>query len=590
MRNTVNTFMLQRALSTVALVLVCAFGTAQEIRFTASVDRNSIAVGDRIKLTLELSNSQAPFGHPDFGGLTMVSGPFESSNFSSVNGRMTMSVSRTYVLTATEPGDYTIKPVQVRIGGGVISTEAIKVHVVKATGSPGTSTPSAPPAGANRDLFASISLSKNKAYTGEAVVATYSLFTRYSSIELSDFELPTVSGFWAEEIDIGQANWERDLRTINGLQYRVAVLKKQLLFPQRSGDLKITPMSLTCIVNRGFFNPGTQVEVRSNEAVLKVIELPAGRPADFSGTVGEVGMQVIADRTAVKANEAIDLKVKFNGTANLKLLEAPTLELPPDMETYEPKVVDRISVNGGGMSGTREFQYLVIPRHEGEYILPPVTFSYFDPRTATYKNLRSDTLRFSISAGDGSSGGSAQLQRPTQNDVRVLDKDIRTIRVGDPGLREKGHHLFGSAPWIAGMAAPPLAFLLLLGWNRRRARELADVSGRRRKGADRVARQRLKAAAEALRSNDRHAFYEALGRAMEGYFADKFDLGVAQVNGSTIAERLGSLDNGAVAARYAAVLDRCGMARYAPVEEQPRQQLYDEAAHLIGTIENALKS
>jgi hypothetical protein len=562
---------------------------AQQIIFTASVDRNTFAVGDRIKLTVEMSNGQGSFTHPDLGGLVLVGGPFESSSFNYVNGKMSSSVSRTYLITATAPGDYTIGPAQARVGGGSLQTDPIKVHVEKGSGSTaqGGGGAAAPPAGANRDLFASISLSKNKAYVGEQVTATYTLYSRYQNLELSNYDLPALNGFWAEEIDLGNTTWEDQLEVINGLQYRVAVLKKQLLFPQKSGTLRIEPMELKCLVNRSFFNRGTTVEVRSNAAELKAMDLPPA-PAGFTGTVGELTMDVGADRTDLSANDAIDLKVKFSGKANLKLLDAPVIAFPSDFETYEPKVNDRITVNGAGMSGTREFQYLVIPRHEGDYILPPVVFSYFDVRSGGFRTLTSDTLKFHIGKGNGTSTA-ANISRPSKSDVQVLERDIRTIRTGDLHLGPKEHYLFGSWPWLAGMGAPALALLLLVGVQRRRARELADAGGRRRKSADRVARQRLKAASEALGANDRGTFYQALGKALEGYIADKFDLGVAQVEPTTIRERLGSLDGGNVAERYIRLIEACAMARFAPVESTPRGQLYEEAAGLIGTIEHALR-
>ena len=563
---------------------------AQEITFTATIDRNSCAVGDRIKLSIQLSNGQGSFGHPDFGGLTLVGGPFESSSFNYINGKMSSTVSRTYLLTGTAPGDYTIGPAQARVGGGTLQTEPIKVHVVKGSGNAGSGGSAAQPQqGANRDLFANITLSKSKAYVGEQVTATYTLYSRYQNLELSNYDLPALTGFWAEEIDLGNTSWEDQLQVINGLQYRVAVLKKQLLLPQKSGTLRIEPATLKCLVNRSFFDRGTSVDVRSNAAELRVIDLPPGQPPGFNGTVGELTMEVTTDRTDLQANDAIDLKVRFSGRANLKLLDAPAISFPTDFETYDPKVNDRITVNGGGMSGSREFQYLVIPRHEGVYTIPPVVFSYFDTRSGGYRTVSSDTLVFNVSKGDGTNA-TANISRPSKTDVQLLDQDIRTIRTGDLQLGPKDSHLFGSWPWIAGMGAPALAFLFLLGWQRRRERALADVGGRRRKGADRVARQRLKAAGEALKANDRAAFYQSLGKALEGYFADKFDLGVAQVAPDAVREKLGALENGTIAQRYIALMDTCGMARFAPVEGAPRQQLYDEAAALIGTIEHQLRA
>ncbi len=573
------------------LLLALAFtgARAQEITFTATVDRTSFAVGESIKLTLTLSNAQGRFGDPDLGGLVVVQGPFESSAFNFINGRGTSTISRTYVITATQPGDYTIGAAKAQVGGGSILTEPIKVHVEKGSGAGASSGVLGQQQKKDRDLFATISLNRNKCYVGEQVVATYTLYCRYNALELTSYDMPKLTGFWAEEIDMGDLQWEPNLQTVNGLQYRVAIIKKQLLFPQKSGTLRIDPATLNCIVNRSFFSRGAEVKVQSNAVDLAVQELPAGRPADFNGAVGQLQMEVTGGGTTVKANDAIDLKVRLTGRANLKLLEAPKPAFPADLEVYDPKVSDKVSVNAGGMSGSREFQFLVIPRHEGQYTLEPITLSYFDPEKGNYRQLSSGPLTITVEKGEGSSGaGGAVISRPNRTDVQQLDRDIRYIRTGDLALAPVGRHLFGSWPYLAGMAAPALAFVLLLGWKRRRDAALADAQGMRRKGADKVARQRLKAAGEALARNDREGFYAALSKALHGYISDKFTLGVAEVNAATIREKLGP--TGDTAGPYVQLLESCELARFAPFEDKPRQQVYEEAVALITRIENELRA
>lgn len=567
------------------LLLLCSGTFAQEITFNASVDKNSVATGDRIRLTLSLNGAPMNSGMsaPDLGGLLVVEGPYDQSSFSSVNGRMSSSVARIYVLQATQPGEYTIGAATARVGGGTIQTQPIKIKVVKGENSaPGSSLLEQ---GQKRDpnLFCTIHLSKNKAYVGEQIIATYTLYSRYSSIQSGEYDMPKLDGFWAEEIDLGEPGFN-SVENVNGVGYRVAVLKKQVLFPQRSGKLRLSPMTLNFRVNMSFFSNGTAVKITSNGAEVTVMDLPP-KPADHIGAVGDLKMDVSVANTTVKANEAIDLTVKFSGRANLKLIDAPALNLPTDFERYDPKITDRITVNGGGMQGSREFQYLIIPRHEGDYEVPAITFSYFDPGSGNYKQLSSEALSFHILQGDGNA---ATIQRPTKSDVKQLDRDIRYIRAGDLSLQPRDGHLFGSIPYAAGMTLPIAAFAGFFWWWRRRARLLSDVQGVRRRGADKVARQRLKEAEAALKADDRTRFYTALGKALEGYFADKFDLGVAQVHASSIEDKLGHLDNGVVAKAYSTLIADCELARFAPFENKPRQQCYDEAATLIRRIEDQL--
>lgn len=562
-------------------------GHAQEIGFTAAVDRNTIATGEYVKLSINLTNSKEGFESPSFGGLAVVQGPFENSSFNYVNGKMSSSVGRTWVLTATSPGKYTIGAAKVRVGGGIIQTAPIVIEVTKGAARP-SDVGAAQGQGRDPNLFATIALSKSKAYVGEQVVATYMLYSRYANIELSKYDLPKMEGFWAEEIDLGDTNWEDQLQTVNGLQYRVAVLKRQVLFPQRSGKLRIAPVELSCIVNRSFFNRGSAISTRSNAVEVTALTLPAGAPADFNGAVGELEMVVKADRTEVKANEAIELTITYLGRGNLKLIEAPELDFPNDLEAYDPKVTDKITVNASGMNGSRSFQYLVIPRHEGDFPLEPITFTYFDTRSGGYKTIQADPMTFRIAQGDG--GPVSAIQRPNKSEVEVLGKDIRYIRTGDLLLRPAGEQLFGSLSWFAGMGAPALAFVVFLGWRRKQEKALSDVTGSRRKQADRVARKRLSEAELALRSSDRGAFYDALGKALHGYLADKFGLGPAQMTDALVRERFATFANGGTVAQdYLALTTACDMARFAPVEDRPKQQIYNEAVALIGRIEQLVR-
>lgn len=573
------------------IVLALALGAvlplaAQEITFTASVDRNAIAAGDQIRLTVTLANSQERFSPPDLGGLVVVAGPHESSSFNFINGRTSSTVTRTWVLTATQPGKYTIGPARVKVGRGTIETEPITIEVSK--GSTQGSDPAVQRAQqGDPNLFIIVSLNKSKAYVGEPVVASYHLYNRYTGLEAPKSEPPQLNGFWSEELSTENARWEE--KVVNGIGYRVILIKQQLLFPQRSGKLRIEPMTLNCIVNRNFFNRGTPIDVRSNAVEFTAMALPAGAPADFSGAVGELTLDVQADRKQVKVNEAIEVTVRISGRSNLKLVDAPKLSFPSDFESYEPKVTDKITVSSAGMSGSRGFQYTVIPRHEGHFDLGAIGLSYFDTRTGTYKSLRSEPLVIDVAPGDAST---ITTTAPSlRSDVVALDNDIRFIRSGEADLRPKGHELFGSWPWVAGMSTPGLLFLGFALWDRRRRRMQGDAEGLRRSRAEKVARQRLQEASVALKKNDAAAFYAALSKALHGYVADKFSLGVAELNERELAQRIGKTPEGnETAARLLKVIGHCDMARFAPVEDRPRAELYEEALTLIQRIERLARA
>jgi BatD DUF11 like domain len=562
---------------------------AQEITFTANVDRNVMAVGERLRLTLTLTNGDGNITPPNMGGLAVVGGPSQNRSYSFVNGVQSRTTSVSWMLGAGAPGTYTIGEASVRIGNGVIKTDPITITVTKDAANKGSSANVAPNPGQNADLFASIRLSKEKVFVGEQLVATYTLYSRYANLQLGDTKMPVVNGFWAKEVPAGSVEWENDLVTINGLSYRVAVLKRQVLFPQRAGDLSVDAMELQCTVNQGFFNRGNTLTVRSNTAKVKVLPLPTAPPADFSGASGDLDMRVTTDLNEVKENDPIELTIQVSGRANLELLTAPPITFPSDLETYEPKVVDNISVGAQGMSGSRTFQYLIIPRHTGSYEIGPITMSYFDVTTRSFKSLGGQVFNITVERGDGTTGPSAGA-RPSQKNVELLDADIRYIRTTHEDLLPAGQYLFGSLPWLAGMAAPVLAFGLFTVWNNKRRKQMGDAVGQRMRGANRVAKQRLRQAEAAMRSNDRDVFYASLGKALEGYMADRFALGVAEVNEDNVREKLRDVDSGKSAWAYVNLLKVCQMARFAPVEEKPREQLYAEAEALLGTIEAHLRA
>lgn len=579
----------RQLLTVLAAMLIAACGVAQEIQFTAAVDRTTIEAGEHVRLQITQTNLRARFNMPDLGGMVILQGPFESSGMQDINGRVSRFAQITWTLTATKPGKYTIGSAQVQAGGKTYQTEPITIEVTRSS-APDPNHPSVLQGQArNANIFVTTTLNPSKVYVGQQVVATYTLYSRIGNLDPVKYDWPELSGVWSEEVEVKEKGWRGQPQVINGVPYYVATLRSQLLLPQKSGKLRIEAASLTFLANRTLFSQGSTVAIQSNPAELTVLPLPSPAPADFNGGVGELQLTVQTDRTDLKANEAAQVHIRISGKGNLKLLEPPVLRLPVGFETYDPKVTDKITVNANGMSGSREFEYLLIPRHEGDHELPAIGFSYFDVKSGAYRQLSEAPITFHVRPGDG--GPSATATRPGRTDVQLLENDIRYIRTGDPGLRPAGRLLFGSAPWIAGMAAPALAFMFLLAWRRKRERALADVTGTRQRLADRAARRHLAEAAKLVSASDRGPFYTALSKALQGYMADKFQLGLAQLTQPVVRERLAALPEGeALADRYVALTTACDMARFAPVEETPRQRMYEDAAALIGRIESASRN
>lgn len=576
----------------ISLVLLLFAGlspvaTAQEITFVTTVDRTTMAAGEQVTLTLTMANLQGNVSAPALGGLTVLRGPTSRTDFVIAGGRQVARTSYTWVLTAVSPGKYTIGPAVAKVGNANIETDPITIEVSAALTRP-SSPQLAEGQRRNADIFITLELSRSKGYVGEQVVLSYMLYSRTPSVE-PQWDMPKLEGFWAEDVTLSNSGWLDRYETVNGLRYHVAIIKRQLLFPQRSGKLRIPAYSAKCTLDRSFFNRGRVVDITSNAIEYTAQELPAGAPTDFNGAVGDLQMTVKADRTNLKADEAVELTVRFNGKSNLKLLEGPSIDFPNDFEVYDPKVTDKISVNETGMSGQREFQYLVIPRYEGRYELDPITFSYFDTKSGSYRTLSSEPFIFDVAVGAG--GPTPAAQRSSKSDVKQVGTDIRYLRPGTSNLRPKGQLLFASPRWWLGMVTPAVAFVLLLVWHRRKERDESDVVGMRRKRADKVARERLKQAALALKQNEREPFYTALSKALYGYLTDKLGLGVAEITEARLKERLSVHSGDDVLAKdLMALIGTCDMARFAPVEDRPRQELYEQAAELIGRTEQLTRA
>jgi hypothetical protein len=487
-------------------------------------------------------------------------------------------------------GTFEIGVAKARVDGKVLTSKPIKIEVVKGRSSSASSgaSESSPRSTENSNLMLRIQLSKRNVYKGEQLTATYVLLSRYNNLDLGDMDFPTLDGFWTEDLADEQTTWEPNLEMINGVPYRKAILRQQVLFPQRSGRLEIEPVVLTAVVNRSFFNPGKEVTIRSNSASVEVKPLPDGAPASYNGAVGKLDFSATVDRTELKANEAINLTVKISGSGNLNLIDMPEVEFPQDFEVYDPETADRVSVTPSGVRGSRSFQYLIIPRYPGEYTIPELSFSYFDPARGEFVTESDGPFQFLISDDRGNIP--AEATRRPKNRVEQSGLDIRYIMTDPMALNEKRSHFYGS-PGFWSLAAGPFVLLFVFLVYRRRKEALdRDVVGRKRRRASTMAKKRLRAAEKALKESDTKKFYEEIFKAVYGYLGDKLGIGIGQLSKPMLRsalERKGV--NEATINEVNYVIETCEMARFAPVTEVSDDVFYKRTAELIENLEEKLK-
>lgn len=563
---------------------------SQDVSLSASVNKNPVAMNDHFSLTFTLTNANGNIDPPSLDDFSLLYGPGTSTSVQIVNGRRSSSFSYTYTLAAQKEGTYTIAPATAVINGVVYKSNEIQLKVVKGNSStPQNSGRSNTNQGQNGvssdDLIVKINLNKSKVYVGESVLATFVLYSRYQALELQEFESPSFNGFWSEEIENLRASWDDKIELINGKQYRKATLRQVVLIPQHAGNIEIEKVKLSALVNASFFNRGTLLNATSSPLTLKVLPLPEGKPANFSGAVGQFELKANTSVNTLKSNDALNYIVELKGRGNLKLVSQFNVPFPGDFEKYDPKITENISVDKNGMSGSKKWDYLLIPRHQGDYTIPSITFTYFDLSTKTYKTITSKTIDISVEKGDGENSAGVVYSNINKQDFQLLDEDIRYINNTAPLFIPNGQYLFGSIRYYLFFLSPALLFLLIVVGKRRIEASSKDVVGQKMRKAERKANKRLKKA-ETLLGDGGNAFYDEIFGAIYGYIQDRMNMGISEMNKDEIKERLSSKKIDKVTIdELISVLESCEMARYAPIGNVSKQDLIAQTKKVIANIE-----
>jgi hypothetical protein len=444
-------------------------------------------------------------------------------------------------------------------------------------------------------------MSKQNVFKGEQIVATVKLYVN-PNIPIAGFDevnLPTYEGFYTQDVEIPQqVNFTREV--FDNKIYQVGILKKTILFPQQNGRLTVAPFNMSLLVQQqvkqrsffdDFFNSFRTVKatISSKAVAVNVRDIP-NAPASFMGGVGNFSINSDISAQDVTTNDAVTLKLTINGSGNIRLINTPKLELPSDFEVYDPKVNDNVSVTSSGVSGSKTIEYLFQPRFEGDYTVPAIPFTYFNPGTGTYetKSTPEYQLRVKKGAGDQTAVVTGSIRK---EDVQLLGQDIRYIQTGDPGLQIMGYTFFGTPLFYLIYVGSALAFLVLFFIYRKKAKENANIALMRNKKANKVARKRLKAAAAFMKHNNNEAFHESILKAFEGYLSDKLGIPIADLNRETAVAGLQKRNvEQAVIDDFVSVVEQCEFARYAPASDSgARSELYTKAENTMGLMEKQVK-
>jgi len=608
----------------IVLILLVAFSVAAMAQFSvkATTDRNKVALGEQFQVNYEVEGN-GNFTPPSFKDFQVVGQSTMSGGGMTVyvNGKLmsggNQSTTHSYSLSPKAVGKFTIPPASVTANGSTAQSNAITIEVTRSSTQAQGQKGGGNSGGSGGDnvgegnIFIRTSVNKTSAYIGEAIVATYKVYTKVSLVNFGLEKAPSNNGFYSLDVEMPrQMSLSREV--VDGVQYQVGVIKKVVLYPQQAGTLELDPMDAEFIVrvqtrsrqqsnpndpfaqffNDPFFGGVQDVKVKrlSNVIKINIKELPPDAPASFKGAIGKYTMEAFLDKPETKANDPVSLKVKIGGNGNLKLVDPLPLEFPQDIEAYDPKIADNTSVSEGGVTGNKTFEYLLIPRHSGDYKIPPVEFTYFDLDKKKYVTLNSPDFTLKVSKGTGPE--SVTINGVNKEDVQLLGKDIRYIKIAAPKLHRKGDEFYGSIGFYTLLISPMFLFVGFLFYYRKNKELQKNTVLLKSKKATKLARKRLSTAKVLLTKNSREPFYEEVSKAIWGYLGDKLSIPLSNLSKETISEVL--LSRGvseAMLAKFVDILNKCEYARFAPSNSSGHmQEIYDAAIGSITKMEEELKA
>ena len=538
-------------------------------------------------------------------------GPSTSSqsSFQMVNGHTSSSssITYTYIICANKAGTYSIPAAHISVGGKTIASNQLRIKVSGASrqgaqGQQGQGEGGLRPAGSRisgSDLFIKVSANKRRVHEQEPILLTYKVYTLVDLTSLKG-NMPDLKGFHTQEVQLPQQKSYK-IETVNGRPYRTVTWSQYVMFPQITGKLEIPSITFDGIViqqNRdvdpfeAFFNGGSgyvevKKKIKAPGLTIQVDPLPA-RPAGFSGGVGSFTISAQLNKTDIKANNPVTLRVIVSGRGNLKLIKKPEVKFPKDFDTYDAKVTDKTKLTSNGVEGNMVYDFLAVPRNQGKYEIPPIEFVYYDTEANAYKTVKTQAFTLNVAKGSGSASVSDYTGDAADDQ---LNKDIRGIKTGDADVHDIGDFFFGSTSYWVAMCVLAAIFVSLFVVFRHRAIANANIDRMRGKKANKVATKRLKKANRLMLDGKASLFYDEVLRALWGYVGDKLSIPVEKLSRENISQRLAERSVGdETIALFIGALDECEFERYAPGDVKGNMsKTFEAAMTAIMRIEETMK-
>jgi len=588
----------------------------EPLRFTASAP-STVVLEKPFQLVYTINASAKELRVPEFTNFDVLAGPFEShsSSYQMINGRTTssVSVSYTYTLQAQKTGTFTISSASIQVDNKKVTSNGVSIKVLPADATPpsksqgggrsGSSVGNSQASISNENLFMRTEVSKTNVYEQEAILVTYKLYTLVDVVGCNPKKIIDFNGFMKQDVELPPTK-QLSLEHYNGRNYSTAVLYKVILYPQHSGVIQIDKWNFDAVIRvqnktavrsifDDFFDSYTNVSKMISAPAVKIVvnALPAGKPSSFTGTVGHFTMNSSITSSQVKANDAVTLKINIAGSGNMKLIKNPTIKFPDGFEVYDPKVNNNFKTNESGVSGTKSIEYLVIPRHSGNYEIPASEFTYFDIQDRSYKTLRTPVYKLQVQKGEGVEAPTVVGNYVDKEDVKQLGKDIRYIQTNKVTLTKEDEPIFGTyLSWLLYLIPLLLAIILFIFF-RKKVKENSDIILVKNKKANKLALKRLKLAQKFLKEENKDHFYEEVLKATWTYLSDKLSIPVASLTKERVMTELTNHKVELTAInQFIEILNTCEFARYAPNSgQQEMGNLYADTIQAISNLEEFYK-
>jgi hypothetical protein len=571
-----------------------------------------VTAGQQFNIMWTVNAGGGELTTPPFTGFYKLMGPQTSYSSSTqyINGKMSNQTSYSYVyfLQAVSEGKYVISPATFTLKNKTYVSDSLYIEVIgnnpqkqnASTGGTNSGNESNVESSGG-EIFVNLSLSRKEVYLGEHIVATVKLFTRVNISGINEIKLPSFNSFLKSDLIIPPLT-SLQQENVNGTAYGTGVIQQFLLYPQITGEIIIDPVQISVLIQQksgqsdpffgDFFTTYQTVPraVASQTVKVKVKPLPGTQPDGFSGVVGKLDLKAVLNKDSVNVNDAVNFKITISGSGNLKIAAAPSLKLSPDIEVYDPKISDDIKNGLSGTSGQKSFEYLLIPRHYGDFTIPPITYSYFNTSSGRYERLTTEEFHFHARKGSELNTGITVYGGVSKEDVKYLGKDIRFIKSDAGRLYKSGNIILSKRSFYSAYAFSLFAFLVVLFLRREHIRRNSDLSIVRNRKAGKVAVKRLRNASLCIKNDQIDTFYEEILKALWGYLSDKLNIPVSDLTRNNAVtslsergideERIKNLND---------ILDKCEYARFSPSASGSEvAAIYEGASQFIKSVENSI--